>query len=346
MQNSLFSDEELAPITPGAEARQPSSISAVNAASHAPSLIEIANRLPAHLRLGGSTWSYPGWRGLVWDDEDYSPSVLSRHGLTAYANHPLMRAVGVDRSFYRGMSVAEYEQHANQVPGDFRFVVKGPASVCDAVLRDDQGRGEKPNPLFLNAEEASREFVLPAAEGLGDKLGVLCFQLSPLPLPLVVDMAATIAHLDAMLGALPDFRAKAPSAIIAVEVRDHEWLCPEFVAVLKRHRATYCLSGHPKMPVIDEQLPILRALWPGPLVCRWLLNRKHGAYGQGKADKAYAPYDRFFDEDEATRHELAKLAAVFAKASQPVYITVSNTAEGCAPMSVAALAKEIAARVD
>nr|MBF0682230.1 DUF72 domain-containing protein [Pseudomonas sp.] len=337
MQNSLFPDDGPAPA-----GIKPSTAAAggVMAADHPAELVELGQQLPLQVRLGGSTWSYPGWQGMVWG-EQYTPSVLSRHGLSAYATHPLMRAVGIDRSFYRGLSAVEYAQYAGQVPADFRFVVKGPASVCDAVLRESEGRGTKHNPQFLNAEVATREFVLPAAEGLGEKLGVLCFQLSPLPLPLLVDMPLCLSLLEDMLQGLPDVRAIAPNALIAVEVRDPEWLRPEFADLLKRHGAAYCLGGHPKMPPIEAQLPVLRALWPGPLICRWLLNRVHGPFGQGKADKAYAPYDRFHHEDPHMRAELAKLAAVFAKAGQPVYITVSNTAEGSAPLSVQALAREI-----
>lgn len=339
MQNSLFPDDE--PVPAGGGKPNAAAVAGVAAADHPAELVELGRSLPSQVRLGGSTWSYPGWQELVWDGE-YTPSVLSRHGLGAYARHPLMRAVGIDRSFYRGLSAVEYAQYAGQVPADFRFVVKGPASVCDAVLRESEGRGTRHNPNFLNAEVAAREFVLPAAEGLGDKLGVLCFQLSPLPVPLLVDMPLCLSLLESMLQGLPDVRDMAPNAIVAVEVRDPEWLRPEFAELLKRHGATYCLGGHPKMPPIEAQLPVLRALWPGPMVCRWLLNRVHGPFGQGKADKAYAPYDRFFHEDPHTRGELAKLAAVFAKADQPVYITVSNTAEGSAPLSVESLARQIA----
>lgn len=54
---------------------------------------------------------------------------------------------------------------------------------------------------------------------------------------------------------------------------------------------SYCLGLHPKMPPIAAQLPILRALWPGPLVCRWNLNLKHGAFGYEKARDEYAPFN-------------------------------------------------------
>lgn len=48
---------------------------------------ELAGVLPKNLRIGTSSWSYPGWIGTVWDRE-YSEGALSKHGLSAYAQHP------------------------------------------------------------------------------------------------------------------------------------------------------------------------------------------------------------------------------------------------------------------
>ena len=98
---------------------------------------------------------------------------------------------------------------------------------------------------------------------------------------------------------------------------------------------------HAKMPSIGEQLPILRALWPGSLVCRWNLNPLHGAYGYEDAQQAYSPYDRMIDPDVGTPATLAKVIAGTAKAGQNVYVTLSNKAEGSAPLSVIELAKAI-----
>ncbi len=53
----------------------------------------------------------------------------------------------------------------------------------------------------------------------------------------------------------------------------------------------YRLGLHAKKPPIEEQLPLLRTLWPGPLVCRWNLHRRHGAYGYESAKAQYAPFD-------------------------------------------------------
>ncbi len=83
----------------------------------------LAARLNPRIRLGASTWSYPGWAGIVWDEGPYSEAVLAKNGLTAYAQHPLLRCVGIDRSFYRPLTEGQYARYAGQVPDDFRFVV-------------------------------------------------------------------------------------------------------------------------------------------------------------------------------------------------------------------------------
>lgn len=86
---------------------------------------------------------------------------------------------------------------------------------------------------------------------------------------------------------------------------------------------------------------MLRALWPAPLVCRWSLNRKHGAHGYEQAKGLYEPFDRLQDPDPATRRTLAKVIAAIAGAALPVYVTINNKAEGSAPLSVVELANEI-----
>ena len=56
-------------------------------------LRELAAQLPEGLRLGTSSWTCPGWAGLVYRDTQ-SETQLSRKGLSAYAHHPLLRSVG------------------------------------------------------------------------------------------------------------------------------------------------------------------------------------------------------------------------------------------------------------
>lgn len=99
----------------------------------------------------------------------------------------------------------------------------------------------------------------------------------------------------------------------------------------------YRLGLHAQKPPIEEQLPLLRALWPGPLVCRWNLHRRHGAYGYESAKSQYAPFDRLQDPDPTTRAHLARVITGTCGAGQNAYVTINNKAEGCAPLSVVGL---------
>lgn len=327
MQNSLFGDD---------------STDIVAAATVDPDLQGIADALPKKLFLGTSSWNYPGWAGLVWDRE-YPETQLSRYGLSAYARHPLLRTVGVDRGFYRPLSAVQFATYAGQVPEHFRFVVKAPSAITDALARDEAGRGRTLNHGFLDADAALRDFVEPALAGLGSKLGALVFQISPLPQALLRQIPELIERLHTMLQRIPNFRTTAPDCAVAVEVRDPQWLIRNFTNALRDTGATYCMGLHAKMPRIAEQLPILRALWPGPLVCRWNLNPLHGAYGYEEAQRQYEPYNRIQDPDVDTRNTLARVIAGTVGAGQNAYITLSNKAEGSAPLSVVELAKTVRA---
>ena len=172
-------------------------------------LSELAQGLPRNLLMGTSSWSFPGWRGLVWRDA-HSESDLSRLGLSAYSRHPLFRCVSLDRSFYRPLSAGEFASYAAQVPDHFRFIVKAPSLVSDALVRSSDGRGLQDNLAFLDPALAVAEFVQPAIEGLGTKIGALVFQLSPLPYAWLARLDEVLNRLAAMLAACRDWRALRP----------------------------------------------------------------------------------------------------------------------------------------
>jgi uncharacterized protein YecE (DUF72 family) len=335
----LFGDEP--PTTPPRPADRREKLPDVKPAVLDLELQAVAASLPRNLHLGTSSWSFPGWRDLVWAGV-HGDSTLARSGLSAYARHPMLRTVSLDRAFYRPLTATEYAGYAAQVPDDFRFIVKAPQLVCDALVRAPDGRAMQDNPSFLDPVLASREFVGPALEGLGSKIGALVFQLSPLPATRLGRMDLVLEQLAVMLAGLPSLRAVAPRAVVAVEVRDPELLTPAFASVLRAAGATYCVGLHAKMPPISEQLPVLRALWPGPLVCRWSLNARHGRYGYDAAKDSYQPFDRMVDPDPATREALARVIAGTVGSGWSVYIAINNKAEGSAPLSVIALAQAVA----
>lgn len=296
--------------------------------------------LPPEIRLGTSSWFFPGWRGLVY--EGVHPQVaLSKKGLEAYAQIPLLRTVSLDRTFYAPITTVQYQRYAQQVPDHFSFVVKAPALVCDAVMRDEEGRGRVPNPHFLDAAIAAREFVVPCLEGLGAKAGPLVFQVSPLPRGLVEDAATLVDRLAAFFAALPrELGRQRP--LYALELRNAELLTPRLMRMLAAAGVRYCVGLHDRMPEVERQLTALKALDrdnPGPLVVRWNLHR---GFLYQAAKQRYEPFDRLVDEDSETRLVLARMAADAFKAGQKVWITANNKAEGSAPLSLLKLAQEIA----
>ena len=84
----------------------------------------LAKRLPPQLRFGTSSWSFAGWRGVVWPDASWTDARAAREGLPLYAKHPLLRTVGIDRSFYGPLTLDESTRYASQMPGDFRPIAK------------------------------------------------------------------------------------------------------------------------------------------------------------------------------------------------------------------------------
>jgi uncharacterized protein YecE (DUF72 family) len=285
------------------------------------------------LYLGTSSWHFPGWQGLVWRDQ-HAEAELSRHGLPAYAAHPLLNTVSLDRAFYRPLQAQTYAALAAQVPAGFRFVVKAPSGVTDAVLREpSSGLALQPNPQFLDPAAARALCAEPAAQGLGDKLGVLVFQLSPLPRPLLAEPEALHARLQALFEAVVP--ALPSGALPALELRDPLLLTPALAARLKRLGVRYALGLHDRMPPAEMQLPMLRGTWPGDLVCRWNLQR---GYRYAQARDRWAPFDRLQAPDEPTRATLVRVMAATLRAGQRVFVTINNKAEGSAPASVAALA--------
>ena len=295
--------------------------------------------LPTDIRLGTSSWFFPGWRGLVYDG--VHPQVaLSKLGLAAYGQIPLLRTVSLDRTFYAPITTVQYQRYAQQVPETFSFVVKAPALVCDAMMRDEEGRGRMPNPHFLDAAIAAREFVVPCLEGLGAKAGPLVFQVSPLPRGLVEDAATLIDRLAAFFAALPAELGKH-RPLYALELRNAELLTPRLMKMLAAAGVRYCVGLHDRMPEIERQETALKVLdgdTPGPLVVRWNLHR---GFLYQAAKQRYEPFDRLVDEDIETRRVLARMAVDAFKAKRKVWITANNKAEGSAPLSLLKLAEEI-----
>lgn len=79
---------------------------------------------------------------------------------------------------------------------------------------------------------------------------------------------------------------------------------------------------------LQEQFPLLRALWPGPLLTRWNLNRLHGPYDHEGADKRYGEFDILMDPDRDTRQALAGVIRGTTGAGEAAFVTGEGQAAG------------------
>ena len=299
-------------------------------------LAELAARLPAELRLGTSSWAFPGWKQIVYRDK-VSTARLSRAGLRAYASHPLFRTVGLDRTHYAPISADQYRVHADQVPDDFTFLVKA-HEACTLLRYPDHPRfGRRrgqPNERFLDPDHAISQVIEPAVSGLGDKLGPILFQVAPQSFRSIGGEAAFIDRLYEFLGRLP----RGP--LYAVEVRNRELLTESYAAALEEQGAAHCLNVLARMPALDEQWRLARAANAPALVVRWMV---HPDLDYERAQELYEPFDALVDEDPGTRELIAHLVLGAAEAGQPIHVIVNNKAEGSSPRSILQLARRIAA---
>lgn len=291
-----------------------------------------AAALPPNIRLGTSSWSFPGWKGLVYDRRA-TTTELSRHGLAAYSKHPLLRAAGIDRSFYGPVSASEFHAYAGDVPREFRFLVKAAGALTTPWQRVAGGTKKfEKNARFLDAEFATRAVIAPFVEGLGDKAGPLVFQFTPLGREFTKDPLRFTSRLHAFLDALP----RGPW--YAVEIRDPELLDDDYVAALAAAGATHCLNVHGRMPPVAEQAERAASVLGDRVAVRWML---HSGFDYEEAKDRYSPFDRLVDEDPASREAIAAVSLKKARSGAEVIVIANNKAEGCAPESLRKLAEEI-----
>jgi uncharacterized protein YecE (DUF72 family) len=304
----------------------------VGAAALGDEVSAVVARMPPDLRLGTSSWSFPGWAGLVYDRAP-SPAVLARYGLAAYARHPLLRTVGVDRTYYAPVPAATFAAWAAAVPADFRFLVKAHELVTAARVpihgRYGTSAGQV-NDRFLLASYAADAVVGPSLEGLRDRLGVVLFQFPPQALG---EPARFPERLADFLTALP----RGP--LYAVELRNAELLGPAYARALAAAGACHCINVHPRMPPPAVQARVAPAADASALVVRWMLAPN---LGYGEARLRYTPFDRLADPDPTTRAAIGALCLAAHAHGRPTFVIVNNKAEGSAPLSVVRLAEWLA----
>jgi uncharacterized protein YecE (DUF72 family) len=326
---------------------QPATAGGLAPATPEPELVRLGAALSRRVYLGTSSWSFPGWRGLVYRDE-HSEQILARRGLTAYVRHPLFRSVGIDRTHYATIAAEAFAAYARDVPDGFRFLTKAHEACSLAVFpshaRYGAERGQK-NRFFLDPAYAQDLVIGPWAAGLGASAGPLVFQFAAQSMPHLGGTPRRFAErVYKFLRALP------PGNLYAIEIRNASLLTKDYAAALRaadavirtgdRGGVVHCVNLMPGMPppITQWRAVVGDGPMPAALVVRWNLG-PHRDYETARA--AFAPFDRLVEPDHRARADVAALVTAATRASVPAWVIVNNKAEGSSPLSVAALAHEL-----
>ena len=286
---------------------------------------EIAARLPPGIFFGTSSWSFPGWAGLVYPRRA-SEAQLAREGLRDYARHPLLRTVGIDRGFYAPIPERDLARYAEQLPAGFPCCAKAPGAVTSADLPGGSGA----NPDFLNAGRFVDEVVAPFRAAFTGHAGPFLLQFPPSSR---LRPDAFASRLERFLAALPrDFR-------YAVELRDPALLTENYRRALAATGTAHVYNYASRMPMPQEQEAVVPPGSASFAVIRLLL-----APGTRYDDRReeFVPFDRIVAPDPRMRRQVLLLARACLSLGREVFVLVNNKAEGCSVLTIRALAEELA----
>ncbi len=296
----------------------------------------LASRIPPLVRFGGSSWNYPGWRGLVYH-RNYEGRGAPARMLQEYAAFPLFRTVGIDSSFYGPPSDEVLRAYAEHLPPGFPCVSKvwNQITVHTFTKAQDPARAGKVNGDFLNAEMFIEAVYQPYRSFFADHTGPFVFEFQTIAPRGGLGPREFANRLDQFFAELPR------EAEYAVEVRNEEFLTPMYFAVLREHGVAHVFSSWTRMPALGDQLDLPGSV-SGPFIVARALLRPGRTYDE--AVDAFAPYDRIQEPNPDLRRDLLRLIDAAVTRRIPAYLLVNNRAEGSSPLTVAEVARMLPER--
>jgi uncharacterized protein YecE (DUF72 family) len=220
---------------------------------------------------GTSGYSYKEWCGSF-----YPPKLAASKMLSYYASK--LPVVEINNTFYRLPQPQLVESWRQQVPPEFRFIIKASRRITHIKRLGD-----------VAAETA---WLLEAISGLGPQLGAILFQLPPY-------MRCDLPRLEAFLELLP------AGTSAAFEFRHESWDDEAVRASLAAHGCAVCASDTDEgdEPALAQTAPFIylrlrRESYDDAALARWL-ERLHA----GNWERAYV---FFKHEDGAIGPRLAQ----------------------------------------
>jgi uncharacterized protein YecE (DUF72 family) len=285
--------------------------------------------------LGTSSWKYEGWLGSIYTPERYMTRGKFSHRkfedecLAEYAE--VFPAVGGDFSFYQFPAPEYWKKLFDSAPQTLLFGLKVPEEITVPKWPGHArygARAGQENPSFLDHRLFDAAFARPL-EPYRDRIATMMFEFGTFAKAVFPNAAAFCEQLDSFLGALPG------GFHYGVEIRNREYLGPDYFGMLARHHTAHVFNAWTRMPEIGVQAGMAGAFTGDCIAARALL-RCGQTYEN--AVKTFEPYRLVREPNPATREALRKLAEAAKASKTPAFLFVNNRLEGNAPSTIEAVA--------
>jgi uncharacterized protein YecE (DUF72 family) len=163
---------------------------------------------------GTSGFSFPEWKGSFYPED-----MAAKDMLRYYAQR--FPTVEINNTFYQLPKAPVLESWVNDVPNDFRFVLK-----CSQFITHIKRLKEPAAPLAV---------LFSATKVLGPQLGASLFQLPP-------NMRKDVERFSGFLDALPKDKR------VAIEFRHDTWFDDEIFELLRKAGVALCVADTGEEP--------------------------------------------------------------------------------------------------
>ncbi len=178
----------------------------------------------ARIRVGIGGWNYEPWR-----DNFYPPGWPHEHEL-GYASSAL-GVIEINSTYHGTMKPASFASWREQTPDDFVFSVKASRYATN-------------RRVLAEAGESIDKFIGSGIAELGHKLGPIVWQFATTKRFEPEDFAAFLERLPASVGGLPLRHA--------LDVRHASFLCEEYLALARKHRAATVCTDSDAYPALAD----------------------------------------------------------------------------------------------
>jgi uncharacterized protein YecE (DUF72 family) len=305
------------------------------AARLAPRLRGLAER---GIYFGTSSWKYPGWVGSIYSESRYqtrgklSKKKFDDTCLAEYAR--TFPCVCGDFAFYQFPSDAYWARLFEATPKDFIFGLKVPENITVAKwpghARYGKVAGER-NEDFLNADLFKKLFLKPLMP-YKEQVGPLVLEFGTFP-------KAIFPNPGDFYGAVEPFLAGLPGGFrYSIEIRNADYLTPDYLALLKDHNVAHVFNAWTRMPALEDQSQLPDAYSADFTMVRALLKKGRD---YEKAVETFEPYERTQEVNEGAREGMKAIVTNCLRRMIPAFLFVNNRLEGNAPGTIEAVVDEL-----